>query len=154
TQSILHHIKYEGNTDLAESVGTWFGNNLRKEGFCDQFDLILPVPLHEKKLKKRGYNQSELITRGMLSPMKSVTDNGFLIRTVNNPTQTHKNRIERVNNVSNIFKVNHDKYDQGIRILLVDDVVTTGATLESCAKALYDAGYENISFAAVAFARK
>ena len=90
----------------------------------------------------------------MLEPMKSITDSLFLIRTVNNPTQTHKNRTERMKNVDNIFKVNGPKYSKNSRILIVDDVVTTGATLESCAKALNEAGYEDISFAAVAFARK
>jgi ComF family protein len=154
TQSLLHQIKYAGNTELATLIGRWYGNILSEKGFGKQFDLIIPVPLHIRKLRKRGYNQSQYIVEGLKDSLNSKMDSKFLIRTKNNPTQTHKTRTERIENVSNIFKVNHTNYSKDIRILIVDDVITTGATLESCAKALNDAGYQNISFATVAYAKK
>lgn len=154
TQSLLHQIKYEGNTDLAEDIGGWYGSVLEKEGFKNEFDVIVPVPLHKKKLRIRGYNQSEYIAKGLLKKLLSRLDINFLYRKVNNPTQTRKNRIQRLENVNNIFRVIRLKYPVRTRILLVDDVVTTGATLESCAKVLSEAGYTDISFAAIAYAKK
>ncbi len=153
-QSLLHQIKYEGNTELAEEIGLWYGSELVKKGFKDAFDLIIPVPLHKKKLRKRGYNQSEYIARGLLNVLNSEMDLKLLLRVVNNPTQTHKNRIERMENVSKIFRLSSGKYSADTKILLVDDVITTGATLESCARVLKDGGYSDISFATIAYAKK
>ena len=154
TQSLLHQIKYEGNTGLATSLGIWYGNRLEKEGFRNNFDLIIPVPLHKKKLRIRGYNQSDFIASGLVQILKAELDIKFLKREVNNPTQTRKTRIERMQNVKGIFSLNHNRYPVTSRILLVDDVLTTGATLESCASVLAGAGYTELSFATVAYAKK
>ena len=154
TQSLLHQIKYEGNTDLAVDIGKWYGNILEKQGFRSAFDLLLPIPLHKKKLRIRGYNQSEFIARGLNKVLSSKVDLNFVRRIINNPTQTHKTRIQRQQNVEKIFSVNHYKHHLQTRILLVDDVITTGATLESCANALLEAGYKDLSFATVAYAKK
>jgi ComF family protein len=154
TQSLLHQIKYEGNTELATILGLWYGNRLEKEGFRDNFDLVIPVPLHIKKLRTRGYNQSDFIANGLAQILSAEIDINFLKRDINNPTQTRKTRIERMQNVSGIFKINHTRHSQASRILLVDDVLTTGATLESCAVTLLDAGYSDLSFATIAYAKK
>lgn len=154
TQSLLHQIKYGGNTELATYLGLWYGNRLEKEGFQDNFDLVIPVPLHKNKLRIRGYNQSDFIAIGLAQILTAEIDINFLKRVINNPTQTRKTRIERMQNVSGIFKVNHTRHSFASRILLVDDVLTTGATLESCAVVLHDAGYSDLSFATIAYAKK
>ena len=154
TQSILHQIKYTGNVKLAMDIGLWYGNLLVKEGFQNQFDILIPVPLNWKKLKIRGYNQSECIGRGLIKVLHCDMDPELLVRKINNPTQTHKTRAERIQNVRNIFQVNRNIRDVSKRILLVDDVITTGATLESCAEVLIKAGFKDISFAAIAYAKK
>ncbi len=153
-QSLLHQIKYEGNTDLAIELGNWYGNELAKKGYKNIFNLVVPVPLHKKKLRKRGYNQSEFIAKGLVNVLGSDMDQNFLLRIINNPTQTHKNRIERMENVNNIFKLSSHRHSCDSKILLVDDVITTGATLESCARVLIDGGYSDISFATIAYAKK
>ena len=154
TQSLLHQIKYEGNTELATHLGVWYGNQLEKEGFHHNFDLIIPVPLHKKKLKLRGYNQSDFIAMGLTQILSADMDIDFLKREINNTTQTRKSRLERMQNVKGVFKLKHTKHSFSSRILLVDDVLTTGATLESCASVLAGAGYTELSFATVAYAKK
>ncbi len=154
TQSLLHQIKYEGNTELAENLGGWYGDQLSRYGLKTGFDIIVPVPLHKRKLRIRGYNQSEFIARGLTKVLTSEMDTDFLKRVVNNPTQTRKGRLDRLKNVENIFKVMHSRHPIVSRILLVDDVITTGATLEACARVLLEAGYMDLSFATLAYARK
>jgi ComF family protein len=154
TQSLLHQIKYEGNTELAEKLGIWYGNHLEKEGYRNGFDLVIPVPLHKRKLKIRGYNQSDFIAAGLAKILCAERDLNFMKREINNPTQTRKSRLERMQNVKGIFRLRHTRHSLSTRILLVDDVLTTGATLESCASVLSDAGYTELSFATVAYAKK
>ena len=99
-------------------------------------DIIIPVPLHPKKMRKRGYNQSEEIAKGMVEYFPKVINTSCLVRKVDNKTQTRKGRIERWNNVADIFSVVDPEPLKGKHILLVDDVLTTGSTLEACASKL------------------
>ena len=126
------------------------GNN--KEQFA-HIDLIIPVPLHAEKLKRRGYNQSELIARGVASILAKPVMTTAVARIAKSETQTRKSREERWQNVEGIFACK-DQEIEGREVLLVDDVITTGATMEACAQALLRAGATSISFLALAVAMK
>jgi ComF family protein len=150
-QKLLHALKYHGEKELGKTFGIRFGNELLTSGFRD-IDLIVPVPLHAKKLKKRGYNQSEWIAKGIAEKLKKPIDTENLIRTVENSTQTKKGLIERWENVSEIFRLKDKNIFENKHILLVDDVLTTGATIESCCKAILQSANTKISIAALAVA--
>ena len=113
-------------------------------------DIIIPIPLHGDKLKMRGYNQSELIANGIAKVLKRPIDITSVRRIEKSETQTRKSREQRWENVSGIFEC--DTLVKNKNILLVDDVITTGATMEACAKVVMDAGARSISFAALATA--
>lgn len=135
-QKILHEIKYKSNIKLAHQMGNLLGIDLKKSNRFADVDIIIPVPLHPKKMRKRGYNQSEEIAKGMVEYFPKVINTSCLVRKVDNKTQTRKGRIERWNNVADIFSVVDTESLKGKHILLVDDVLTTGSTLEACASKL------------------
>ncbi len=130
-QSLMHALKYKARKEVAAVMGSMAAHDLMKSGFFDDIDLIIPIPLHPKKLASRGYNQSELLARAMAetAELPLVTEN--LIRTTFSETQTKKTRFARWLNVKSIFKVNDPEQLHQKHILLVDDVVTTGSTIES-----------------------
>jgi len=135
-QKLLHKLKYSGRKDIGRYLGQQFGQELRN---LDQFkDLagIIPVPLHPTKLRKRGYNQSEWIALGLSDAMSIPVITSVLHRAIYTETQTKKGRLERWDNVSEVFGISNKEQIKGKHLLLVDDVVTTGATLEACAQAL------------------
>ena len=117
-------------------MGNLLGIDLKKSNRFADVDIIIPVPLHPKKMRKRGYNQSEEIAKGMVEYFPKVINTSCLVRKVDNKTQTRKGRIERWNNVADIFSVVDTEPLKGKHILLVDDVLTTGSTLEACASKL------------------
>lgn len=151
-QKLIHSIKYKGMKELGFEAGKRFGHLLADTGHSYPVDIIVPVPLHKRKLRKRGYNQSEWIASGIASAIQKpvVTDN--LVRLVYSATQTRKNRYERWQNVEGIFEVREAEAFSGKHILLVDDVVTTGSTLEACAFELVKLPGTKVSIATLAFA--
>lgn len=151
-QRLLHQLKYKGAKDLGEHLGQRYGSILQEHQYHEQFDLIVPVPLHKYKLRKRGYNQSEHFAIGLAAAMDVPVKADLLIRTINTTTQTHKNRLSRWQNVEQVFKVTEPDQVAGKHILIVDDVLTTGATLEACAVALLEAGAAEVSIATIAAA--
>ncbi|WP_235941917.1 ComF family protein [Pontibacter fetidus] len=151
-QRLLHQLKYKGAKDLGEHLGQRYGSILQEYQYHDQFDLIVPVPLHKLKLRKRGYNQSEHFAVGLASAMSVPTKADVLKRTINTTTQTQKNRLSRWQNVEQVFEVTKPEQVKGKRILIVDDVLTTGATLEACAVTLLAAGASEVSIATIAAA--
>lgn len=152
-QHLLHALKYKGRSDIGVYLGKRFGNDLVSEPAFRHFDRIIPVPLHRDKLKKRGYNQSEMIARGLSAVLKVPVDTKTLVRTTYTETQTKKSRIERWDNVKSVFAANPATNLNGRHILLVDDVLTTGATIEGCAQALLDKNPTvKISVATLAYA--
>ncbi|MCF6351683.1 MAG: ComF family protein [Cyclobacteriaceae bacterium] len=151
TQNLLHAIKYKSNQELAVELGLLFGIQSKALSMYSNVDLIVPVPLHKSKLRFRGFNQSALIAEGISKGLHKPYNENCMIRKVKTATQTKKNRMERWKNVDNIFQANpaglKDKH-----ILLVDDVITTGATLESCGQAILDSGAKKLSIACLALA--
>ncbi|MBC7921991.1 MAG: ComF family protein [Ferruginibacter sp.] len=149
-QQLLHQLKYNDQREIGETLGQWYGFELTEHGFAEKFDLILPVPLHASKLRKRGYNQSDCFAKGLSEGMRVAWSPDVLRRTVATPTQTKKKRLERWQNVDAVFEVTNEDFLRGKRILLVDDVVTTGATLEACAQELYRVACAAVSIATIA----
>ncbi|MBP5547713.1 MAG: ComF family protein [Bacteroidales bacterium] len=135
-QKILHQIKYYGNTELAVSMGRQLGMRLAESDRFDSVDIIVPVPLHRKKLRKRGYNQSFLICQGIAQTFPRPINRDNLIRTKHTETQTRKNREERIENMHNVFHLLDESVFENKHVLLVDDVITTGSTTEACWNAM------------------
>lgn len=135
-QKLIHALKYKGMRDVGVLMGRHFAIDLLDSPHFASVDLICPVPLHPKKEKKRGYNQSEYIAKGMAERMGKPLSVGNLVRLVDTASQTRRGRYERWENVEGIFAVRDTEGFAGKHILLVDDVVTTGSTLEACAATL------------------
>lgn len=148
-RKLIHYLKYKGLKEIGESMGLLFGNDI-KDSVFGQVDVLIPVPLHEKKLKARGYNQSEWIARGLSEALQKPMAADNLMRGKFTSTQTQKTRFERWQNVEGIFEASRPAEIAGKHVLLIDDVVTTGATLEAAISALLDAGAAKVSIAAVA----
>ena len=151
-QRLIHQLKYKGKQGIGSYLGFLFGRNLMESDDFQSVDIILPIPLHPHKKRKRGYNQSEAICDGIAKGMEKERDYSLLVRTIDTKTQTKKNRYNRWENVSQIFNVLHPEKLEGKHILLVDDVVTTGATLESAAQILLDIPDTKVSIACLAWA--
>ncbi|MDD4361095.1 MAG: double zinc ribbon domain-containing protein [Bacteroidales bacterium] len=151
-QCVMESFKYKSNRQLAFYLGTYAGMQLSKQGFFEQIDLILPVPLHKNKEKWRGYNQSELIARGLACRSGLPVDSSSLERLLENPTQTRRGLWERSQNVQQLFKLRSPDNLVGKHVLLVDDVLTSGSTMEACGNALLEARGLRLSFFALALA--
>jgi ComF family protein len=150
-QNLLHHIKYKGDQELGEYLGRMFIRHLQKESAYKLVDVVVPVPLHKSKLRARGYNQSEVLARGMADILGVAVNTSSVIRTRKSETQTKKNRADRWQNVTGIFEVTSDNL-QGKHVLLIDDVITTGATLEACGEEILASGAASLSIGALAAA--
>lgn len=150
---LLYKLKYGNVPELGVVLGRWFGKDLHEVGFGKRYDLILPVPLHKSKLRKRGFNQSDGIAKGLSEALEIPYNDKVIIRIQKNESQTRKSRIERWQNVENIFAVYDPEKVKDLRVLLVDDVLTTGATLEACAAAIRKAGSAEIGIVTLAAAQ-
>ena len=148
-KNLLHYLKYKGQQNVGQFVGDWFGTKIAQENVL-KIDAVIPVPLHPKKLKKRGYNQVELFGKQLSSHLNAEFREDVLIKTENTKTQTKKNRLARWKNSKDLFVVNHSKGMGNKNFLLVDDVITTGATIEACATALLQIPNAKIYVATIA----
>lgn len=151
TQKLLHHLKYKGRKDIGLNLGQRFGNQLKENRFISSLDYLIPVPLHKSKAKARGFNQSQVICEG-LSDVLSVPICTELSRISFTDTQTRKRRFDRWLNVSEKFVINNPEVLEGKRVLIVDDVFTTGATIEACCQALKDVDGISMGVATLAIA--
>lgn len=131
-QHLIHELKYKSNTDAGVFLGQELGKCIKKAPLFQGIDYLIPVPLHPKREKERGYNQSLMIARGISEVTGISIGEKYLVRSVNTATQTHKSKEERWKNVKDIFEVKHPEQLEGKYVLLIDDVLTTGATLEAC----------------------
>lgn len=132
---ILHQLKYGGRKDYGEIMGRFMAAELMPTDFFQGVDVIVPVPLHPRKQQKRGYNQSEYIARGVSAVTGIGMDTSVVVRTKHTDTQTRKFTYERWENVEGIFLLHHPGQFTGKHILIIDDVLTTGATITACADA-------------------
>lgn len=151
-QHLLHQLKYKGKKEIGIYLGKLLGMDLLESPYYSDIDVIIPVPLHPKKQRKRGYNQSEMFARGLAESLVKPIDIRTLVRTYASETQTKKSRFKRWENVKEIFDLKNHNHLLGKHILLVDDVVTTGATLEACANMLLNIPGVKVSIATIACA--
>lgn len=150
-QTLVHRLKYKGRSDIGRFLGDWMGRELLQDDTFASVDLIVPVPLHPHRLRRRGYNQSAVIAEGLSQSLQRPYADA-LVRTVATPTQTRKHRFDRFRNVGDAFAVQDAAVVAGRHLLLVDDVLTTGSTLIGCATALLAIPGTRISVAALAVA--
>lgn len=151
-QRILELLKYKGEKRPGELLGSYAGARLMRNNFFEGIDLLVPVPLHWKKKKLRGYNQSEWIAKGLSKVSSIPIDCTSLARHSENETQTTRNIYERWKNVTTIFSLDNEAAFENKHILLVDDVMTSGSTMEACGQVVLEAKGSSISFFALALA--
>lgn len=151
-QHLIHELKYNNRPEIGIFLGKLYGNFLKQDKRLYSVDKIIPVPLHKSRLKKRGYNQAEKFAQGLSESTEIPYDITSFIRNEATETQTRKTKQERWENVKDKFEVTHPEEIKGKHILLVDDVITTGSTLEACARLLLEQDGVKISMASIAAA--
>ena len=151
-RNLIHNMKYKGVKEIGYELGKIYGHSLYTSGFIEDIDLIIPVPLHPSKKRIRGFNQSEVISTGLADSTRLPIDIKCLERSAISATQTRKSRYARWTNVEGIFRVTDPVSVEGKHILLVDDVITTGSTIESCTNELVKIDGVRVSVVALAFA--
>lgn len=154
TQKLIHALKYNDNKALAEYMGRIAALELKDYGFYASVNTIIPIPLHPKKEKQRGYNQSELIAKGFSSIYGCRVEHNPLKRITNTISQTRKSVYDRHLNVERVFGLTDPEYFYGKHILLIDDVMTTGATISSCIDTLLVVPEIKISIFSLSIARE
>ena len=150
-QNLIHNLKYKGKEEIGNFLGEWYGNEIKNVELIKNIDYIIPVPLHPKRLNERGYNQVDSFCKAFSISTGIKYNNNILVRTKYNKTQTKKTKNERQENVQNIFDIKYDESDGGKHYLLIDDVITSGATLELCAKAMLKIPNSKISIITIAY---
>lgn len=149
-QNLIHHLKYKNQEQIGSFFGDWYGALLENEKLLQTIDIVIPVPLHPKKEKKRGYNQVGLFAQKIAKSIKADYRNDILIKKTNTKTQTKKDRQLRWENTKEVFQLNTTSMNGYTHVLLVDDVITTGATIEACAKTISQLGNVDISVLSIA----
>lgn len=133
---LIHNLKYYKHQEIGTFLGNWYAEDLRNLEITKTFDVIIPVPLHKKRLRKRGYNQVETFGKTLSEKLKIPYDDTILFRKIHSKTQTKKNFLGRTDVKLDIFDVAFTEENYGKHFLLIDDVITTGSTLEACARAV------------------
>jgi len=152
-QHLLHQLKYNNHPEVGLKLGMLFGEELNKYFTEMPFDLIIPVPLFSSRQRNRGYNQSSKFAEGISNATNVPFDESCCMRTYNTTTQTRKTKSERWQNVNQAFLVTNENKIINKHVLLVDDVMTTGATLEACGTELIKRGCASLSIACIAEAQ-
>lgn len=153
-QQLLHNLKYNGKKEVGREVGKMFGVELKDSPLFKTVNCVIPVPLHESKKKKRGYNQSDFIADGIAEGMDVLSEKEILFKETATSTQTKKSAFDRWLNVESVFNVREPDKISGKHVLLVDDVITTGSTFASCTDTILAVSGTKVSIAAIAVAKK
>lgn len=149
-QNLIHQLKYDNRPEIGFELGKRCGQELIKHQDYIAVDAILPVPMHPKKQKERGYNQAEIFAKGISESIATPVESEWVTKRTNTISQTKMNRSERINNVKDTFYINAPDHLKDKHLLLVDDVITTGATLEALMNTLKK--IEGVRFSIVAIA--
>ena len=153
-QHLVHEFKYKGNKDVGMYLGAMMGSSFVSNSRISNIDALVPLPLYADKEHKRGFNQSAILCNGISEVMNIPVITGNVIRKRFTHTQTKKHRAERWENVQGSFEISNSSQLNGKHILLVDDVVTTGATLEACGREILNINDVRLSVATLAYASK
>ena len=151
-QELIHNLKYKGQEEIGSILGTWYAEDLKNSAIIQSVDEIIPVPLHKRKLRERGYNQ---VTNFGLSLSKNLNisyNPNLLVRNIYSKTQSRKNFLNRSDGIDTIFAASFAEKDHNKHFLLIDDVITTGSTLEACSHALLKIPGAKISIVCMAMA--
>ena len=150
-RQVILHLKYKNQKHISGYLGKWLGIELKDSGNYNDIDVVIPVPLHKKRMRQRGYNQVEGFAKELALSLNAEYNDSTLFRNKNTSTQTVKNRLTRWNNVQTIFEITDVNTLKGKHILLVDDVITTGATIKSCVTELNKINNVKLSLAVMAY---
>ena len=151
-QNLMHQFKYKGVKQIGNLLGNIAGEQLVKNKMFNSAELIIPVPLHKKRMLQRGYNQSACFAEGLSEKLNAAVENNNLVRLTATETQTHKSRFARFENMQEVFTVKNPEKLINKHVLLVDDVITTGSTLEACGVQLLKIPGLKLSIATIAYA--
>lgn len=151
-QHLLHQLKYKNKPELGVFLGELYGHELKIANFDKNIDLIIGVPLHAEKEKQRGYNQANCIAEGLSKALEIPYDTAIARKVINTDTQTKKSRFERFMNVKDAFEIMDKEKLRSKRIAIVDDILTTGSTIESFANTLFENGCAEVSVITIAIA--
>jgi ComF family protein len=149
-QHLIHQLKYKGNKDIGIYLGKLIGHQIKSSGRFEDVDALVPLPLNPKREFKRGYNQAAAICEGIAEIWKKPLLKDAVTRTIFTETQTQQDRVHRWENMDGVFQVNNEKAIKEKHVLLVDDIVTTGATLEACGAAILQVADTRLSLVTLA----
>ncbi|RYJ53078.1 ComF family protein [Flavobacterium petrolei] len=152
-QELIHNLKYKGHEEIGAILGEWYAEDLKTIDLLQSVDEIIPVPLHRRKLKERGYNQVTAFGKALSSDLNIDYNGSILVRNVYSKTQSKKNLLGRTEGIESTFDVSFTEKDHNKHFLLIDDVITTGSTLEACSRALLKIPGAKISIVCMAMAQ-
>jgi ComF family protein len=151
-QNLLHNLKYKNKQSIGTTIGIWLGMEMKASMRFENIDLIVPVPSHKKRIRKRGYNQVLSFAQAIANVLEIPCDDSVLIKIKNTKTQVFQTKEQRWSSVVHSFKLNSKNSIYKKHILIVDDLITTGSTIEACAKVLINGGVKSLSLATIAIA--
>ena len=152
-QELIHKLKYKGHEEIGAIIGNWYAEDLKESTILKTANVIIPVPLHKKKYKERGYNQVTTFGLALSEEFNIPYNDSILFRAVYSKTQSQKSLLGRSEGIDTVFDVNFGEKDHNKHFLLIDDVITTGATLEACSRALLKIPGARISIVCMAMAQ-
>lgn len=150
-QELIHNLKYRKQQEIGTVLGTIYGSDLKESGKLSEIDFIIPTPIHKKRLQERGYNQVTTFCEALSRELEIPVENEVLFRIKHTQTQTKKSKEKRAEMKSNDFEIRYKDHHVGKHYLLIDDVITSGATIEACAKALLEIPKSKVSILSIAY---
>jgi ComF family protein len=149
-KNLIHFLKYKNQPQIGQFLGDWYGQILKESNALNYVNIVIPVPLHKKRLKKRGYNQVSGFAQRIAYHLNASYVDHLLVKTANTRTQTKKNRFYRWRGMPDLYQITNPEFLKNKNVLLIDDVITTGATIEACARAIKKAQNATVSVATIA----